>query len=630
MPPTLALAVIGHVNHGKTALVRALTGMETDRLAEERARGLSITLGFAWRSYASTDIDFVDAPGHEDFIRAMVQGATGVRAALLVVSAVEGFARQTREHLRIAGLLGVTAGVVAVTKADLLAPNGEAAALARIAVELEGTFLAGQPIVLTSAQTGRGLEDLQHQLETLAARCPPQEQLAGAFLPIDRAFSLTGAGTVVTGTLQGRPLTTGMEAVLLPSGRAVHLRQVQVHGEDVAVAEPGRRVAVNLRGVPAQDVASGEVLCAPGAFAASRLVDAELSLAPDSPRALRHMDEVRVLWGARHDMAKVALIGAKTIPPGGRGLAQLRFPGSVIAYAGQRGVLRRPSPAETIGGLVVLDPTARPARGNAAARVALLEAVAAGDLTRVAERLAERDGGVLTVAEVARLARRGRSELRAHLAEAYEHLDAERLVLRAAATTIRQAYLDHIAEGHRQFPARAALAVGLVRSALARQASRDLIAHVERGLSEAGAIRLTGDRVALADHDPLAALSPDALGRLADIETALHDGGLTPPDPAALTAGRPEDLDLIQLLIDLGRAVSLRNVALRQTLIFHPAALTAAVAALRAAFPPPAEFTTGEARAALATSRKFIVPVLEHLDAQGRTRREGDVRQVVG
>lgn len=630
MPPALALAVIGHVNHGKTALVRALTGMETDRLAEEKARGLSITLGFAWRRYTSGDIDFIDAPGHEDFIRAMVQGATGVRAALLVVSAIEGVARQTREHLRIAGLLGLTTGIVAVTKADLLAPDDEAAALARIAAELDGTFLAGQPVVLTSAQTGRGLDELHRQLETLAIRCPPPETLAGAFLPIDRAFSLTGAGTVVTGTLQGGPLTTGAQAVLWPSGRAVHVRQVQIHGEDVADAAPGRRVAVNLRGVSAQDVASGEVLCAPGAFAASRLIDAELSLAPDSPRPLRHMDEVRVLWGSRHDMAKVALIGAKAIAPGERGMAQLRFPVPVIAFAGQRGVLRRPSPAETLGGLVVLDPAAPPARGGAERRLALLDAVAAGDLPQIAEHLAERGGGVLALAEVARLARRHVSQIHAELGASFEALDSGRLVLRAAAATARQAYLDALAEAHRQFPARAGLAVGVLRSALARQASRDLIAHVERSLAVAGAIRLTGDRVALSTHDPFAALSAEALARLDGIEAALKDGGLMPPDTASLTESRPEDLELVQLLVETGRAVSLRNVALRQTLIFHPAALEAAAETLRAAFPPPAEFTTGEARAALATSRKFIVPVLEYLDAQGRTQREGDVRQVVG
>ena len=487
-----------------------------------------------------------------------------------------------------------------------------------------------QPVLLVSAHSGRGLEDLHHQLETLAARCPPPLPLTGAFLPIDRSFSLAGTGTVVTGTLQGGPLTTGAEAALWPSGRAVHLRQIQVHGQAVEVAEPGCRVAVNLRGVSAQDVASGEVLCAPGAFASSRLVDAELAVAPDSARPLRHMDEIRVLWGSRHDMAKVALIGAKAIAPGGRGMAQLRFAASVIAFAGQRGVLRRPSPAETIGGLVVLDPAAPPARGHAAARVALLEVVAVGDLSRIADLLAARVGGVLDLAEVARLARREVSQVRADLNADFEDLDLGRLISRAAAAAARAAYLGELTEAHRQSPARAHLAVGAVRSTLARQASRDLIAHVERRLSAEQVIRLTGDRVALADHDPFAALTADAVGRLEQIEVDLRNGGMTPPDAATLTTGQPEDLDLLQLLVDTGRAVSLRNVALRQTLIFHPAALEAAAETLRTVFPPPTEFTTGEARAALATTRKFIVPVLEYLDAQGRTQREGDVRQVVG
>lgn len=627
--PSLALAVIGHVNHGKTALVRALTGMETDRLVEERARGLSITLGFAWRGYACGDIDFIDAPGHEDFIRAMVQGATGVRAALLTVSAVEGVARQTREHLLIAGLLGLTAGLVAVTKADLLAHGDEGAALARIAADLDGTFLSGQPIVLTSSQNGRGVDELHRELEALAARSPPAPPLAGAFLPIDRAFSLAGAGTIITGTLQGGPLATDSEAVLLPSGRGVHIRQVQIHGQDVAIAEPGRRVAVNVRGVGAAEVASGEVLCAQGAFIASRSVDALVTVAPEAARPLRHTDEVRVFWGARQDMAKVAHIGAKAIPPGGRGMVQLRFPNLVIAHAGQRGVLRRPSPAETLGGLVVLDPCAPTGRGNAERRLALLDAVAAGHLAGIAERLAERDGGVLSLTEAARLARLDVAQVTSELSSAFESLDSARLVSRAAVDLAETAYLDALAERHRQAPLRAHVAVGALRHALARRASRDLIGHVERRLAARQAIRLAEDRVAWMGHDPYAALSVGALERLQEIEGALKDGGLSPPDPATFPDRRPEDLELIQLLVDSGRAASLRNVSLRQTLIFHTAALESAAETLRRVFPPPATFTTGEARAALATSRKFIVPVLEHLDALSRTRREGDVRRVV-
>ncbi len=618
----LSLVVIGHVNHGKTALVRALTGMETDRLAEEKARGLSITLGFAWRG----DIEFIDAPGHEDFIRAMVMGATGARAALLVVSATEGFGRQTREHLRIAGLLGIKAGVVATTKTDLLAEGEADAVRARVAAELEGTFLAREPVVLCSALSGAGLDALQGELQGLAARSPLPQPPPGAWLPLDRVFSLTGAGTVATGTLQGGALAGGDAAVLQPSGREVVLRQVQAHGVSVEAAAPGGRVAVGLRGISADEVRAGEVLCAPGAYAASLLVDAKVTLAAECARPLKAGDEVRVMWGARQDLARVRpLDGA--IAPGERGLARLRFTGPVVAYAGQRAILRRPSPAETIGGFTVLDPVAPQVRGGLEARRSLLEAAAQQDLDAIARELAARDGGALSVAETARLARRTAAEVRERLA--FDALDADLMATREAVDSARRAYLDAVAEAHREAPARVWATLGAVRGRVGKVASRALIAFVEQPLAAEGEIRLDGARIALAGHDPLAALSPTALARLTSIEAAFRAGGTTPPDLRALPDAAADDGDLIGLLVDTGRLVMLRNVALRQTVAFHAKALDEAVAALAAAFPPPAEFATGEARAALATSRKFIVPVLEHLDARGDTVRRGDVRQVV-
>ncbi|WP_293903248.1 SelB C-terminal domain-containing protein [Phenylobacterium sp.] len=627
---SLSLAVVGHVNHGKTALVRALTGMETDRLKEEIARGLSITLGFAWRDYPATGVDFIDAPGHEDFIRAMVMGATGARAALLVVSATEGFGRQTHEHLRIAGLLGLRAGIVAVTKADLLPDGSWPAVRARIAAELDGTFLAAEPVVLCSSVTGDGLDGLHVQLQALAVRSPAPDRLPGAYLPLDRVFSVAGAGTVATGTLQGGVLTTGQDAVLEPSGRSTSLRQVQIHGRAVEHGPPGGRVAVGLRGVSADEIEAGEVLCAPGAYQASLLVDVEVSLAPTSARPLKSTDEVRVMWGARQDIGKARLIGANMIVPGERGLAQLRFSAPVVAYAGQRGILRRPSPAETIGGVVVLDPVAPRLRGRVDARRCLLDAVIAQNLDQIAAELAHRDGGILSIGEAARLSRRSPAEVRDHLGETFDRLDDDVLATGAGVVRARQAYLVRVAEAHRDAPTRAWTPVNAIRAGLARTASRDLVAHVEKRLAAAGEIRLQGAQVALQGHEPLAALPPAAVARLRRIEAALRDGGMTPPDPAALADPGADDAALVALLIESGRLVQLRNVALRQTLTFHVEAFDAALEALRAAFPPPTEFTTGEARAALGTSRKFIVPALEFLDARGGTVRRGDIRQVVG
>jgi len=624
----LSVAVIGHVNHGKTALVRALTGIETDRLAEEKARGLSISLGFAWRDYAAGTVDLLDAPGHEDFIRAMVMGTTGARAALLVVSAAEGFGPQTREHLRIAQLLGLRAGIVAVTKADLLAEGGEADVRARIAPELEGSFLAGEPILFCSARTGAGLFALHEALEALIVRCPQAEPAPGAVLPLDRVFTVAGSGTVVTGTLLGGPLRSGASAVLLPSGRPVTLRKLQAHGATIASAAPGGRVAAGLRGVSAGDLQAGELLCAPDILAPSLRVDVDLTLSPESARALKSNDDVRVMWGARQDLAKVRLLGDGPLAPGGRGLAQLRFAAPVAAFAGQRGILRRLSPAETIGGIVVLDPVAPKLKGLLDARRDLLDAAAAVDLERVAHQLATRDGGVLSPAEVARLSRRPLDEVRTRLG-AFEMLRPDLLAAPAAVAATRDAYLVHLTNAHRAAPNRAWVQSGVIRGHFARTTSRDLLDHIERRLAAEGEIRVRGGQVALGSHDPLAALSPAALARLRSLEGQVRQGGVTPPDVAALAAAGGEDAALIELLFDLGALVALRNHALRQTLAFHADALDEALANLRAAFPPPTDFATGAARAALGTSRKFIVPILEFLDARGDTVRHGDVRRIV-
>ena len=628
-PPPLGLAVIGHVNHGKTALVRALTGMETDRLPEEKARGLSIALGFAFREDPAGDVDFLDAPGHEDFIRAMVMGAAGARAVLLVVSAVEGFGRQTREHLRIASLLGLRDGLVAVTKADLVPPEARADLQARIGVELEATFLAPAPVVFCSAVTGEGLGALNREIRALALRTPAPERLPGAFLPLDRVFSLAGAGTVVTGSLQGAGLELGEEVVLEPSGRRVHLRQLQVHGQVVATARAGGRAAAALRGVSPDEVRVGEVLCSPGIFPPTLRVDAEIALSPDAARPLRSGDEVRVLWGARQDLARVRLIGGAPLEPGSSGLAQLRFSGPVPAHAGQRLLLRRPSPAGTLGGGRVLDPVAPQLRARTLeARRDLLLAASEGGVEDIAAALARRDGGAVSVAEAARLSRTPIEEVRSRLGERLIRLDDGLFAQESAVEAAAQAYLDRLADAHRAQPTRAFVALGALRGGLQRILSRDLIAHVEGRLAADGGIRIVRGQAALKDHDPFAALSPGQLSRLGEIETALREGGMNPPDAAGLVA-EGESADLLGLLVESGRLVSLRNHALRQTLVFHLEALDAALADLEAAFPPPAEFTTGEARAALSTSRKFIVPALEFLDSRGDTIRRGDVRQVV-
>jgi selenocysteine-specific elongation factor len=627
-----AVAVIGHVDHGKTSLVRALTGIETDRLKEEKERGMSIALGFAHRVYPSGNIDFIDVPGHEDFVRTMVAGATGASAALLVVSAVEGIARQTIEHLEIATLLGIARGVVAVTKADLLARSAWADREMSIRSAIAATGLREQPIVFCSSTSGEGLDLLDRQLDDLLCRSPELTRLPGFFLPVDRVFSSAGMGTVVTGTLLGAGLEPGSHAVVAPIGRSVTVRGLQTHGVDRAYVEPGSRAAVNLRNVSRDDVRPGDVICAPGCFPSSAQIDVRLTVSPGADRALRHLEDVRVLHGSRSTTATVRLGRGNRIEPGESDYAQLRFAAPVAAFAGQRAVLRRLSPAGTIGGAVVIDPAASPARRNDHQRITILAAALGGDPQETADALGRRSGGVVRLAELARLCSRSADHMREVLGTAYLDLGPGEIASRSAIAAAKQACLDQLASLHRDFPLRSGFPEARVRQPLVGPISLVLVNHAERLLVEEGHVIRRREGIALTAHDPLAGLSHAQRSRLDAIEQSLLQGGLKPPDPDDLRAEAEADTgtghDLVELLVASGRAVSLMNHALRQLLVFHVDALGEAGRDLRAAFPFPAQFRTGEAREVLKTTRKYIVPVLEHLDAHGVTVRHGDLRHL--
>jgi selenocysteine-specific elongation factor len=621
-----AVAVVGHVDHGKTALVRALSGIENDRLKEEQARGLSIALGFAHRDYPSGLIDFIDAPGHEDFIRTMVSGATGVRAILLVISAIDGVERQTREHLQIASLLGIRTGVVAVSKADLLDQALWGQRVTELGHELQDTALAGQPIVFCSARTGAGLDRLNDELARLIVRCPPPSSLPGFFLPADRVFTVQGVGTVATGTLLGAPLDVGAGAVIEPSGKSVTVRGLQAHGAAVERAEPGWRTAVQLRGASLDDVRPGDVICAPDRFCASTQVDALVSVST-GVRPLKHLEQVRFLVGARSAVASVRLLDSRSIAAGGEGWAQFRLAVPIPTFAGQRAILRCLSPVETIGGAIVLDPAATPSGRRGEERIAVLRAAHGGDAAEVTSTLAARDRGVVSLAVAAHLLGVRREHASARLGADIEPLGEELIVPSPWLADAAIAYHVALAEAHSRAPTRPNMPAETIRRALADAFAAPLVEHVEHRLAAAGDIVFARGRVALSTHDALAALTEAQRAELARIEALLREGGASPPDPDELRANAGGG-DLLDILIDLGRAIPLRNYALRKTVVFHTDALGAARRALAAAFPPPTAFKAGEAREALATSRKFIVPLLEAFDERGWTLRDGDDRRI--
>ncbi|MFT4706919.1 MAG: selenocysteine-specific elongation factor [Ascidiaceihabitans sp.] len=623
---TCCIVVVGHVDHGKTSLVHALTGIETDRLPEEKARGMSIAPGFAHSISKDGTIDFIDAPGHADYIQAMICGATGASGVLVVVSAVEGIGAQTLEHLCIAGLLGITNGVIAVTKSDLLSPSQMTERLIEIRAVLLRTPFSNAQVVICSALTGYGLDDLHKALGALLLHTTDVPRPLQSYLPIDRVFSLTGQGTIVTGTLLGKDLKVDDTVVLQPSGQTITIRGLQCRGEKRDVIYAGERMAANLRGVGVADIARGDVLCTGGSGKPSACVDVHIELLPETTLAIKHMDEVRILFGTSSVVANVRLFGGARISPANSGYAQLRFKESVVAFAGQRGVLRRLSPSEMIGGVVFLDPQATPTMSSDKNRVTVLDAAQTQDATIIAQALCRSQGGVAHLADVARISRMTTHSAGLKLSDSFQTFGDDLVSSTEDIEACQTKILKSLAAFHEIYPLRALVPYKKITQT---GASPALLNHAIRVLLSGGEIRQQDNRFATREHDPIARLSKDQQVRLTDIEGTFRSAGLTALKPENYVQNQL-DQDLLELLNDAGRLVSLQNISLKQTWFVHSDTITAASISLRVAFPTPRIFTTSDARIALATSRRVIVPVLEHFDNCGVTLRVGDARQMGG
>ncbi|MEW6399117.1 MAG: selenocysteine-specific translation elongation factor, partial [Bacillota bacterium] len=394
----------GHVDHGKTALIRALTGVDTDRLPEERARGISIELGFApLRLPSGRRAGVVDVPGHERFVHHMVAGAAGMDLVILVVAADEGVMPQTREHVEILSLLGVRHGLVALTKVDLVDPEWLQMAEEDVRNYLAGTFLADSPVVPVSSVTGQGLDTLLGELDRLLGRVPGRDSRGPVRLPVDRVFTVPGFGTVVTGTLVSGTVRIGDGVEVLPGGREARVRQVQVHGERVEEATAGQRVALNLAGLEHRQVERGHVVCAPGVFSSTARLAARLELL-NGASSLRSGTRVHFHLGTAEAPARVVLLDREELAPGTSCLARFRLEEEMAAARGDRFVIRFWSPPRTVGGGTVLAPHSRHRRyvashleslreleggGISGELVALLEE---GDPLRAAEDLVSRLG----------------------------------------------------------------------------------------------------------------------------------------------------------------------------------------------------------------------------------------------
>lgn len=617
-----AIAVIGHVDHGKTSLVRSLTGLETDRLAEEKARGLSIELGFAHQTYAEGTVDFIDAPGHEDFIRTMISGTSGVPIVLLVVSAVDGFEHQTEEHLEIAARLGICKAIIALTKWDLVPPDDRHEARKRISARLVGTPFEAAPIICCSSTTGEGLDDLHGALSNELLNLEPPRELGGFFLPVDRVFSAIGSGTIVTGTLKGGAIAVGDAAAVTPSKRSVVVRKIQVRGKDVSTAGAGTRVALNLRGAAVADIKRGDVICTPDVFVVSQRVNVSLDLSEGAERPLRAREEIRVHLGTASHVAKAYPLEDREFDRGASRFVQLRFAEPVIAHPGQMLVVRRLSPPETLGGACVLDEAAPKIGRGDVKTLRLMTALKSGDIEAIAKGLFERDLDGLRPQQLVRLAGIDQAQLEADLVDIGDGL-------LAPASTVREAeiaVLKVVDNKHAAKPTDAGISIGELRGALSDRYSKPLVDAAVLALKSTEELEASGGILARRGFDPLASLNAAQKHALAVIEESLRQGGLSPPDLVKELSNSNEKAPLLSLLIVSGQALKLRNQAMNRDVVFDSVSIEQGASKLRDAFPFPEPFKTGEARALLGTSRKFIVPLLEHYDATGVTIRTGDTR----
>jgi selenocysteine-specific elongation factor len=362
---SIVIGTAGHIDHGKSSLVQALTGKNPDRLPEEKRRGITIDLGFADLDLGDLRVGFVDVPGHERFVKNMLAGAHGIDAVALVIAADEGVMPQTREHFDICRLLGVVHGLVVITKTDLV--EEEMLSLVRAEAEdlVAGSFLAGAPTIAVSAKTGFGLDELRATLRQVAAETPARSADFVTRLPIDRVFTMKGFGAVVTGTLVSGQISVGDELELLPPGARVRVRGVQVHGAAVRTASAGQRTAVNLAGVELSEIERGMVLAEAGRLATTQILDVQLNVLKSAPRALRTRARVRVHIGSAEALGRVRVLNLSgEIAPGESAFAQLRLEAPVVALHDERFIIRSYSPAITIAGGVVLDPLATKHRGR--------------------------------------------------------------------------------------------------------------------------------------------------------------------------------------------------------------------------------------------------------------------------
>ena len=630
---SIIVGTAGHIDHGKTALVKALTGIDADRLEEEKRRGITIDLGFAHMDLAGANgeplhLGFVDVPGHERFVRNMLAGVGGIDLVLLVIAADESIKPQTREHFDILQLLGVQRGITVLTKSD--AVDAETLDVVRLEVEefLRGTFLEAprSSIVPVSALTGAGLDDLKRAIVGATAGAQPRDSTALARLPIDRVFTMKGFGTVVTGTLISGAIRRDEELEVFPSGRNVRVRGVQVHGRSAEAAVAGQRTALNLAGASTEDLSRGMTLAPPATYTATRRVDVQLSLLSDAPRPLKSRTRVHFHSNTMETVAEIALHGVKQLAPGSQAFARLKLPEAALLLPGDRFILRQFSPVVTIGGGVVLDTPPIPRMTELEN---FLQVLAAGDPEPMLRaRIARR--GPAGIAASRLIAETGwtKNSLEARLARALNDgrvLRIGDLFLEALAMARLQQSIVSSVEG---FHRKNSLVNGIAREALREQVNTpsEVFAAALDLLVREKKIEVSGDVVRLPGHGVV--MKDEEAESKKKIEAAFAVAGLKVPALHEVLAGLKVDKARAQKIVTLLLRDKLL-VKISDELVFHGSALAELRRLVASQKLKSPKMDVAKFKELTGVSRKYAIPLLEYLDRERVTRRVGDAREIL-
>jgi selenocysteine-specific elongation factor len=629
---SVIVGTAGHIDHGKSALVEALTGTHPDRLAEEKRRGITIDLGFAFLEEDGIRFGFVDVPGHERFVSNMLAGAAGIDLVLLVIAADESIKPQTREHFDICRLLGVTRGVVALTKSDLV--DADMLGLVRLEVEeYLGSFLERAPIVPVSSKTGAGLDELKKALHTAASEIPGKDAARYFRLPIDRAFAMKGFGTVVTGTLISGSIGGEDEVELFPGGKRLRVRGVHSGGKSIERAIAGQRTAVNLAGIGHADVKRGMTLATPGRFRATRKVDVRLTLLP-SARKLKHRSRVHFHAGTAETIAEILFYGESVLSPGQSVMGHLRLEEEVLLQPGDRFIVRQFSPVVTIGGGEVLDCLARRPTVRDTGRAAFLETMERGKRDEVLIAMTERAVLGLEFNEIVARTAWFETEVREvaerpNVRERIKIVSAEPLILfgRKAFDEVRRKIAERVERFHKENPLSPGIAREDLRASLGRRVRPETFRAALEELAGEKKLDMQGELVKRAGAQ--IALLPEEAKAKEEIERAFSGAGLAVPSVKEVLA---------KLSVEARRAEKLLQILLRDKnlvrvspeLIFHRDALAHLKEQLVAYKKAKGErISVPLFKDLTGITRKYAIPLLEYLDRERVTRRAGDERVIL-